>query len=121
MVTTETIDAAPAGTSVGDVVVTEDAVLDEDRNRIGTNDIQGVIIKHDPATGELFSFSTSKYTLDKGVIRVAGIVDLKRLVEGETLKLPAAGVKGRYAGKTGELSWTLISATESLNSIKLCD
>ncbi|MWA08883.1 allene oxide cyclase barrel-like domain-containing protein [Streptomyces sp. BA2] len=121
LVTTETIDAAPAGTSVGDVVVTEDAVLDEDRNRIGTNDIQGVIIKHDPATGELFSFSTSKYTLDKGVIRVAGIVDLKRLVEGETLKLPAAGVKGRYAGKTGELSWTLISATESLNSIKLCD
>ncbi|MGW7081844.1 allene oxide cyclase barrel-like domain-containing protein [Streptomyces sp. NPDC054871] len=121
LVTTKTIDAAPAGTSVGDVVVTEDAVLDEDRNRFGTNDIQGVIIKHDPATGELFSFSTSKYTLDEGVIRVAGIVDLKRLVEGETLKLPAAGMKGRYAGKTGELSWTLISATESLNSIKLCD
>ncbi|MFJ6662257.1 hypothetical protein ACIQNG_38950 [Streptomyces sp. NPDC091377] len=120
LVTTETTDAAPAGPSVGDVVITEDAVLDEDRNRIGTNDIQGVIIKQDAATGELFSLSASKYTLDTGVIRVAGIVNLTRLAAGETQKLPAAGLKGRYAGKTGELTWTLVSATESLNSIKLC-
>ncbi len=120
LVTTDTTDVAPAGPSVGDVVITEDAVLDEDRNRIGTNDIQGVIIKQDPATGELFSFSTAKYTLNDGVIQVAGIVNLTRLAAGETQKLPAAGLKGRYAGKTGELTWTLVSATESLNSIKLC-
>ncbi|WP_405649599.1 allene oxide cyclase barrel-like domain-containing protein [Streptomyces sp. NBC_00019] len=120
LVTTDTTDVAPAGPSVGDVVITEDAVLDEDRNRVGTNDIQGVIIKKDAATGELFSFSTAKYTLDDGVIQVAGIVNLTRLAAGETQKLPAAGLKGRYAGKTGELTWTLVSATESLNSIKLC-
>ncbi|MGW0337993.1 allene oxide cyclase barrel-like domain-containing protein [Streptomyces sp. NPDC003011] len=120
LVTTDTTDVAPAGPSVGDVVVTEDAVLDENRKRIGTNDIQGVIIKQDAATGELFSFSTAKYTLRDGVIRVAGIVNLTRLAAGETQKLPAAGAQGRYAGKTGELTWTLVSATESLNSIKLC-
>lgn len=120
LVTTDTTDVAPTGPSVGDVVVTEDAVLDENRKRVGTNDIQGVIVKQDPATGELFSFSTATYTLRDGVIRVAGIVNLTRLAAGETQTLPAAGVKGRYAGKTGELTWTLVSATESLNSIKLC-
>lgn len=120
LVTTDTTDVAPTGPSVGDVVVTEDAVLDENRKRIGTNDIQGVIVKQDAATGELFSFSTAKYTLPDGVIRVAGIVNLTRLAAGEPQTLPAAGVKGRYAGKTGELTWTLVSATESLNSIKLC-
>ncbi|AUH44537.1 allene oxide cyclase barrel-like domain-containing protein [Streptomyces sp. CMB-StM0423] len=121
LVTTETKDAAPVGPSVGDVVITEDAVLDDQRNRIGTNDIKGIIIKKDAETGELFSFSASEYTLDDGTIHVAGLVNLTQLAAGKEQKLPAYGTGGRYAGKVGELTWTLVSETESLNSIALCD
>ncbi|MFG1920244.1 hypothetical protein [Micromonospora sp. NPDC048898] len=120
LISTDYRDAAPTGPSVGDVVLTLDAVLNADRVKIGENDIKGTIIRQDSATGELFSFSTSKYTIPDGGIRVAGIVNLTSLAAGETQKLTAFGTAGRYKGKVGQLTWTLVNELESENSITLC-
>lgn len=121
LISTETREVAPTGPSVGDTVITLDAVIDDRGKQIGTNDIIGTIIRQDAETGELFSFSTSKYEFKGGgVIRVAGEVNLTALASGKTLKMPAYGTGGEYAGKTGTLTWTLVNGLESENSITLC-
>jgi hypothetical protein len=112
-------DTPPEGYSPGDVGWYKNQLISP-RGKVladveGTSDI--IYVDED----NLWTIMDNTDTFADGAIRSNGITDATRLLANEWVSVPAVGVSGRYAGKTGTRSFVR-TATEGIydSKIRLC-
>ncbi|WP_194916709.1 allene oxide cyclase barrel-like domain-containing protein [Catenulispora rubra] len=116
----------PPGNEVGDAVIYNDAVFDQNDKQVGHAVGYVSIQRKDPADGHLISYYHATEDLPDGQFNETGTVDRTATWQGVPAVFRIEGTTGAYAGKHGYLTWRLLQVPVTINTrasldLWLCD
>jgi hypothetical protein len=93
---------------VGDAASFYDNVYDGSTDTVVGHVVGMVVAVQKRADGHLITHYTDEMVFPDGAIRADGRADRSEVLTGKTVRYPAVGLSGRYAGKAGYREWNTI-------------